>query len=76
MSEKFHKKSKKVLYIIASLVLSILSLGSSMFGGNPKPGEVYADISPSPSPTPPSPEPCPAPGCCATCVGDNDCVAV
>ncbi len=68
MSEKLHKKSKKIVYIVVSLFLSVLSLGSSMFSSNPKVTEVYADVAPGPAP-------CPGPGCCETCEGDNDCQA-
>ena len=67
MSEKLHKKSKKIGYIIASLFLAVLSFGGGMFSSNPKVSEVYADV-PSPSSSP-----CPGPGCCETCEGDNDC---
>lgn len=64
MSEKLHKKSKKIVYIVASLFLSVISLGSSIFSSNPKVTEVYADVS--------AVSPCPGPGCCETCEGDND----
>jgi hypothetical protein len=61
------KNIKKSLFIVASLLLSIVSFAGSIFSGSKSNNTAYADVS-SPSA---GDYPCPDP-CCDTCVGDND----
>lgn len=61
MTQKIHKKSKVLFYLMASMFLSVISFGSSLFSKSNDNGVAYADVVNGPGPA--EGGPCPSGGC-------------